>query len=390
MFSEEIHGDFLLLCRSWGTVLKIRRREDGRKFACKVLKLSHNIKPERLHELRREISLLSKLDHSHIVKLKYTYEDEGLYLYLVMELLSGHELFERLEDNEKYSEAKARNVLKQMVGAVAYLHSKGIVHRDLKLENFIYRKEKTEDIVLIDFGLSCRFKEGLASGLQQVVGSSYYMAPEVQDRDYNAKCDMWSLGVITFMLLSGTPPFGGATDREILKKGYAGRFSMPRNTVWDRITSKGKDFIRKLLVKDVEERMSAEEALRHPWFADDNQDMLDSALPKRVVDSLKKFSTTERFKRVALQAVAFSAQYEDIEDLHRLFNEIDTDNDGFLTLEDLENALMRREGIDKKTVHEIFHAMDIDRQGKIHLTEFVAAAMTENHIRDENLLRKFA
>lgn len=132
--------------------------------------------------------------------------------------------------------------------------------------------------------------------------------------------------------------------------------------------------------------MNAEQALAHPWFT--SGQVTDAALPNDVVNSLYKFATSEKFKRLALQAVAFSAQYEDIKELHRLFNEIDADNDGYLTLSDLEDALLERGDIDRKTVQSIFGAMDIDKQGKIHLTQFVAATMTESQIRNENLLCK--
>ena len=371
---------------NWGKVLLVTRKDDGKKFACKVLRLSNSLAPRRLQELRDEIRLLSKVDHPFIAKLYETYEDEGLTLYLVMELLSGGELFTRLtvnSPNSRFTEADAQRTTQQMVSSIAYLHSRGIIHRDLKLENFVYREKDGDEVVLIDFGLSAKYNEQTHQNMRDIVGSSYYIAPEVLRRNHGIECDMWSLGVIVFMLLSGSPPFKGDTEKKIMECALSGKFSFAKKP-WPSITAEAKDFVTRCLVKDVKLRMTAREALQHPWLLMTYSDELP-ALGDDVVASLREFSKMAKFKRLALQAVAYSLSHDEITNLEQAFQVVDRDHDGYISVDELQVALGSKVPIVETQF--IFDAMDFDHTGKIHFNEFIAGALNESYYHDETVVQ---
>ncbi|GBG27071.1 Protein kinase, putative [Hondaea fermentalgiana] len=389
---------------NWGQVRVVTRRDDKRKFACKILRLSKNMTPHRRQELLDEILVLSKLDHPHIAKLYETYEEEGLNLYLIMELLEGGELFKRLTvDSHKgrFTEVDARNTTRQMVSAIAYLHSRGIVHRDLKLENFVYREQGGSDLVLIDFGLSVKYKSsGRATDqMHDIVGSSYYIAPEVLKKNYGVECDIWSLGVIVYMLLSGTPPFKGETEQKIMASALRGVYSMSR-PVWKTLTEEAKDFVRKCLVINVKRRMTARDALDHPWFrmelANDaseaeassiSSDSSSTIVNDGIIKNLRQYAHQASFTRIALQAVSYELSRDDIKDLENAFKVLDRDGDGYITSEELQQELTSHNKMSNSECHEIFQAMDFDRTGKVHFNEFVAAALSLSFDHDETILQ---
>lgn len=389
---------------TWGTVKLVRRRSNIKhKAAVKILKLSKDIKSSRMKELRQEISLLQQIDHPHIAKLYETYEEEGCNLYLVMEYLSGGELFDRVINLGHFREIKAAEAVQQMVGAVQYLHAKGIVHRDLKLENFMYRSKNSDKLVLIDFGLSTKYADPQATNLKgskkkkylnEMVGSSYYMAPEVMKRKYGRECDMWSLGVIAYMLLSGHPPFAGDTDEEIMKRVRKGKYHFD-HSAFKKISENAVDFCRKLLQYDTKNRMTAQQALVHPWLSEHSKRMMQrrsqrrgSVLDLEVVNNLRGFVETNRFKKLALQAVAYSTRYEDIAHLQTLFEDIDEDKDGYITFEEFKKALKDHPNVSPALAKKIFNAMDVDNTQKVHLNEFIAATMNKNLMEDERILRE--
>jgi len=393
---------------NWGTVRVVTRKDDGRRFACKILRLSKQMSARRRQELLDEIIVLSKLDHPHIAKLYETYEEEGLNMYLVMELLEGGELFKRLtidSPNGRFTEDQARHATRQMTSALAYLHSRDIIHRDLKLENFVYRKPGGDELVLIDFGLSVKYKQGGRGmgNLTSVCGSSYYLSPEVMMKKYGIECDVWSLGVIVYMLLSGTPPFRGDTEQKIMASAMTGVYSMTR-AVWKTVSDEAKDFVRRCLVKDIPARMTAQEALEHPWikhdFHDDDQTSSDdstsgvhslasfeSNLGGDIVQSLRQYSNFAYFRKIALQAVAFQLSHEEIHKLEEAFKRIDVDGDGYITYEELEKELLNNHKISVSECREIFDAMDFDKTGKIHFNEFIAAALDESYYHDELVIQ---
>lgn len=186
--------------------------------ACKKLSKS---KISDLNKFTVEINILSKIDHQNIIRLFEIYED-AKYIYLIMEMCTGGELFDRIinhiNKNQMFTEREAASIFKQLMSAICYCHSQNICHRDLKPENLLYlNKNEDSPIKVIDFGLSRLFSQ-TDHKMKTKVGTAYYVSPEVLSGNYDEKCDIWSAGVILFILLTGDPPFNGANDNEIYKK----------------------------------------------------------------------------------------------------------------------------------------------------------------------------
>lgn len=219
--------------------------------------------------MAREIEVLTQIDHPNCIKLFAVYLTERK-VYIVTELVDGGELLDRVTEKGNYTETDAVHIFKQILEGVAYLHARGIVHRDLKLENLIMQNDRDDSPVKIaDFGLSKFFdRETL---LQTMCGSPQYVAPEVLSvgsegtHDYTPAVDMWSLGVILFILLSGYSPFDDENDAVLFEKIKAGQYD-DDDPIWDNISDEAKDLSFSLLTVDVAKRPTAAEALRHPWL----------------------------------------------------------------------------------------------------------------------------
>lgn len=236
-------------------------KETGEKVAIKIIE-KNQTNPEELNLLHREIDIMRKLHHKNIIELIDVF-DEPTHIYLVLELVTGGELFDQIVKRGSYSEADAASIVKQVLEAVQYMHNNGIAHRDLKPENLLCTGKDNEIIKVTDFGLSKDF--GSAS-LQTSCGTPDYVAPEVlKGMAYDNSVDIWSIGVITYILLCGFPPFYGSTDQQIFEKILKAQYDFP-SPDWDTISPEAKDFVSKILVLDPSKRMTSEECLKHPWI----------------------------------------------------------------------------------------------------------------------------
>ncbi|KAL7466610.1 hypothetical protein ACHAXS_006905 [Conticribra weissflogii] len=248
----------------YGCVRECVQRSTKKAFAVKSIDKS---KIGRLDHLRREVAFLSKMNHSGIMKMVDCYEDEE-YVHIVTEKYTGGELFDKIIDKTRddgcFSEPHAARIVKTLLEAVAYLHKMNICHRDIKPENILFEnKSDDSDIRLIDFGLSRRHSKGDAP-MSNPVGTAYYMSPELLKGKYDRSCDIWSVGVVAYILLCGYPPFNGDTDPDIFEAIKKGQFDFPKQA-WSGISNEAKDFIKCLLRKDPKKRFTAKEALGHPW-----------------------------------------------------------------------------------------------------------------------------
>mmetsp|Transcript_1657 Transcript_1657/g.3301 ORF Transcript_1657/g.3301 Transcript_1657/m.3301 type:complete len:468 (+) Transcript_1657:164-1567(+) len=269
--------------------------------ACAVKTITKSL-VRRKDRIKREIDFLKKVHHPNIIRLHDVFEDET-QVQIVMELCRGGELFDRIV--EKATEAKAKQakqkqrtfhpppvvapcfperdaarILHSLLSAVSYLHSHDILHRDIKPENILFSQDSNDDdnddapsssIKLIDFGLSVKHDSRRCPPLTNMVGTSYYMAPEVLAGSYDRSCDLWSVGVVAYVLLSGRPPFNGPTDNVIFQKIKRGRYGMNNdNPLWDSdrggVSEEAKDFIRRLMDRNPRRRWTADMALEHSWF----------------------------------------------------------------------------------------------------------------------------
>ncbi|KAL3830289.1 hypothetical protein ACJIZ3_019091 [Penstemon smallii] len=373
----------------FGTTYHCTEKGTGIEYACKSIPKRKLLCREDYDDVWREIQIMHHLsENPNVVRIKGTYED-SVFVHLVMELCRGGELFDRIVQKGQYSEKKAAELMKTILQVVEGCHSLGVMHRDLKPENFLFDSPH-EDAKLkaTDFGLSVFYKPG--QYLSDVVGSPYYVAPEVLHKYYGQESDVWSAGVILYILLSGVPPFWAETDGGIFKQIMKGKIDF-KSEPWPHISDSAKDLIRKMLTRDPRSRITAHEVLCHPWIVDDNV-APDRPLGSAVLSRLKQFSAMNKLKKMALRVIAESLSEEEIGGLRQLFKMIDTDSSGTITFEELKQGL-KRVGSDlmESEIKEIMEAADIDNSGTIDYGEFLAATLHMNKMeREENLLAAFS
>ncbi|EER18003.1 calcium-dependent protein kinase, isoform, putative [Perkinsus marinus ATCC 50983] len=386
----EILEDRVLGTGMNGKVYLARNKATGEKVAVKTL-TTENLNSRKFELLRNEVEIYLHLDHPNVCRLLEVYEDNA-NVRLVMEACTGKELFERLASKKRYGEQDAAQVAKQMLDALHYCHKQNICHRDLKLENWVYADtSENAPLRLIDFGFSKVFTQN--QPMTAMHGTVYYVAPEVLEGSYDSKCDVWSIGVIVYMILSGAPPFGGSTDAQIISNVRNGRFSFegPR---WAGISDSAKEFISFLLQRDPAKRPSAIEASKHEWITSNlaknsSQSSEDGGIDRSVLEGLCQFSRQNGIKRAALGMIALSmSRNEMLENLEREFKSLDTDGSGTIKLQGLKEALMRYLGTDDEEAERIFKKLDQSGDDEIHYSEFLAAclltrlAMNESCIQD--------
>ncbi|ONH92559.1 hypothetical protein PRUPE_8G180800 [Prunus persica] len=372
----------------FGTTYLCTEIATGNHYACKSISKRKLISKEDVDDVRREIQIMHHLaGHKNIVTIKGAYED-ALYVHIVMELCAGGELFDRIIQRGHYSERRAAELTRIIVGVVEACHSLGVMHRDLKPENFLLvNKDDDFSLKAIDFGLSVFFKPGQV--FTDVVGSPYYVAPEVLLKHYGPEADVWTAGVILYILLSGVPPFWAETQQGIFDavlKGYIDFESEP----WPLISDSAKDLIRKMLCSRPSDRLTAHEVLCHPWICE-NGVAPDRALDPAVLSRLKQFSAMNKLKKMALRVIAESLSEEEIAGLREMFKAMDTDNSGAITFDELKAGLRRYGSTMKDTeIRDLMDAADVDNSGTIDYGEFIAATVHLNKLeREEHLVAAF-
>lgn len=247
---------------AFAKVKKAVHKDSGRVCAIKILKKKKMNKEQKVL-LEREIAVMAKLKHPNIVELIEAF-DTPKYTYLALELVSGGELFDEIiHRTEPYFEEDAKQMVRQLMLAAEYMHSMGIAHRDLKPENLLFSADK-KSLKITDFGLS---KDFTSEKLSTSCGTAIYVAPEVlMATSYDTGCDIWSLGVITYILLTAHVPFDGSTENEVFDKIMRAAYSFPKR-LFEHISDEAKDFISKIFVVDTKNRMDATQCLEHPWLS---------------------------------------------------------------------------------------------------------------------------
>ena len=358
----------------------------GCQYACKTILKSNLRCVSDIEDVRREIQIMHHLSgQKNIVTIKDTYEDEQA-VHIVMELCAGGELFSKIQKRGHYSERKAAELIKIIVGIIETCHSHGVMHRDLKPENFLLLDADDEfSVKAIDFGLSVFFRPGQV--FREVVGSPYYIAPEVLEKRYGPEADIWTAGVILYVLLTGVPPFWADTQSGIYEKVLDGRIDFKSNR-WPRISDSAKDLIKKMLCPYPSERLKAHEVLKHPWICD-NGVATNRALDPSVLPRLKQFSAMNRLKKLSLQIIAERLSEEEIVGLREMFKAMDTKNRSVVTFGELK-GLKRYSSVFKDTeINDLMEAAD-DTTSTINWEEFIAAAVSLNKIeREKHLMAAF-
>jgi calcium-dependent protein kinase len=386
-----------------GKVVVAKSRATGRKCALKRIK-KNSVSPRILQQLIAEVEICLTLDHPNVVRLDDVYETDH-EIALLTECLEGGELYGRLADAKVFSEPAAAETTQQLLRAVGYLHSHDIVHRDLKLENVLYESKAADSqLKVIDFGFA---KVWDASKLMQAsCGSIAYVSPDVLcGHGYTSKCDLWSLGVIVFMLLAGYPPFHG-NDDEVRKSIVAADVDWKHPRRWAKVSPDAIDFVKALLVRDPVVRLDAQAALNHRWLTSalpTNRPVLSAASLRSIVS----YAGAPSLRRAVLQLVARELSPDDVADLRRAFLDMAGDEEGTVRLSELKAAIrgdesvqpadfepktparrLRRAKTDKLV--ELFQAMDVNGDEQIYYSDFVAATMKEKeNFRQEHLWAAF-
>ncbi|KAM1274652.1 hypothetical protein ACFX2I_024499 [Malus domestica] len=311
-------------------------------------------------------------EHTQVVRIRGTYEDAAA-VHLVMELCRGGELFDRIMKKGHYSEREAAKLLKTIVGVVEACHSLRVMHWDLKPENFLFKSEKEDAALKAVF-----YKPG--ETFSEVVGSKYYVAPEVLRKHYGPESDVWSAGVILYILLSEVLPFWAETEIGIFRQILQGRLDF-ESEPWPGISSSAR----------LQKRITAHEVFCHPWIIDDTI-ALDKPLDSAVLSRMKQFSTMNKLKKMALRVIAERLSEEEIGGLREIFKMIDADGSGSITFDELKEGL-RKVGSElmEFEIKDLMKAADIDSSETIDYGEFLAATVHLNKLeREENLLSAFS
>ena len=345
-------------------------------------------------EIMDEIEILKNLDHPDIVRIMEFYNTEESY-FIISEYCPEGELFEQI--NKKFSETQIAVMFRQILSGLAYLHSHNIVHRDLKLENILIKeieksKETNEDLFvlkIIDFGTAKIFDKN--KKVKAVVGSSYYIAPEVLNKKYGQECDLWSAGVILYMFIVGHAPFDGKNDREIMEKVKKGNYAKNEKR-WINASNEVKDLINKLLVYEPEQRLSAFEALKHPWFKVTNSNMLYNNISKeevlKCIQNLLNYKINSKFEELVLAYIVHNMpRPKEAKSAIKLFKLANKNEDGKLLRNELKETLLNFVSEEfLNNYDEIFSLLDGDNNGYIDYEEFLRATLDRNFFVNDNIL----
>ena len=277
--------------------------------------------------------------------------------------------------------------MKQLISGICYCHQKGIVHRDLKPEN-ILMEDKSGDLSLkiIDWGCAKTIKK--KERLHQADGTAYYIAPEVLKNDYDEKCDVWSCGIIFYILLCGYPPFNGDTDEDIFQAILREEVVFPEEE-WDSVSDEAKNLINKLLTKNPKKRISALDSLQDVWFKNNQEKTTsDKNLAKNVLSNMKKFKKDRKLEKATIAFIINQLVLKDERnELEKQFKEWDTNGDGVLSKEEIVNGYRKTYGhVDENEIENMIRSIDLDGNGVIDYNEFLACSMHKDKIlRDENI-----
>ena len=360
----------------------------------KIINKTAGVSAQDDQEILNEINILRTLDHPNILKIFEFYSNKESYS-IVTELCTGGELFQEIIDRGPFNENYSAYVMFQILSAINYCHNMHIVHRDLKPENILITERDKNNyprIKICDFGTSKMFEKGAVQ--RKLVGSSYYIAPEVLKKHYDEKCDIWSCGVILYILLSGRPPFGGDDDKQIMDRVSTGKYDL-QSSPFNKISKSCIDLIQKLLIMDPKKRINSQEALNHPWFKENkskelfNQIKDESAL-KKLLENLKAYKRDSIIQETALAYLVHNfPQMKEVINACKLFNQIDVNGDGKINKEELLKGLKSKIKSDtlEQDVEEIYNKIDMDNNGYIEYEEFVRAAVSKERFLNENVLR---
>jgi calcium-dependent protein kinase len=414
----------------YGEVFRCWHLESGQERAVKVIYKDPQHTPMDSTKVMKEFQILKECDHPNLLKVYECLEDD-LNFYLVSDIVKGGELYDELDRCGNLTEADTQIIMNVLLSCINYCHQRGLIHRDLKPENILLEPNKDyHSLKIIDFGLAHQQQHQQitpitpSSDLQSklidhddlcstIEGSKYYLAPEViQGEPPTSKCDIWAIGVIAFVMLSGYAPFNGDTDREVHQAVVDGHFDFEEQQ-WDDVSEEAKDFVRMLLTYDYEARPTAEAMLRHPWLAGMRQEIIRKADRQQRASTRASLSDLQSFHSAhcklkqatcAIIASQFLSSHEK-EETNEIFRSLDTSGKGSLTSDDLRRAYQNcfqgdEEGDDNnrngdaradvmsdEEIQELLKQVNFSGSGAIEYSEFVIATMMEKNLIDDKKLQ---
>ncbi|CAA9987967.1 calcium-dependent protein kinase 3, putative [Plasmodium knowlesi strain H] len=357
-----------------GTYGSVYKATDKLLKIHRAVKVVSKKKLKNVHRFRQEIDIMKNLDHPNVIKLLETFEDSK-QIYLVMELCTGGELFDRIVKKGPFSEMYTSFIMKQIFSVLNYLHIRNICHRDVKPENFLFFDKSPESLIkVIDFGLASYFTDTNPE-MKTKAGTPYYVAPQVLSGCYDYKCDLWSAGVLFYILLCGYPPFYGESDHEILIRVKSGKFNF-KGKEWTEVTEEARDLIKHCLTMDPQKRTTASEALRHPWFNKKASNFnLDFKMDIHVLENFKNYALMLRFQKLAMTIIAQQSNDYDVQKLKAAFLHLDEEGKGNITKVQLRKGLEKSNLMLPHNFDLLLDQIDSDGSGNIEYTEFLAAAI---------------
>lgn len=381
-YPRSLEHDYILTDEVLGTgfngAVHLAKSKDRpeHKFAVKAFDFT-GVPEKRRVQLESEVEVFLCMDHPHIARLVDVYERD-YHMDLVMECMEGGELLDRVKERKRFTEADTASHAWQMLLALNYIHSHGMIHCDLKLENFMYDHKEQDDnhLKLIDFGFS-KMCDKKAELRRKACGTMSYSPPEVLDNVYSQQSDQWSLGVIVFVLLSGYMPFSGKED-ELMKKISTGNYFM-RPERWSEISEDAVNFTTCLLQVDPKKRLTADAALRHPFLSKRHFDE-ETKVDAGIVKSLRDYGRYSRFRRCCLMMMAWSLSSEEREKVEKYFLALDSKHVGAIDYDQLKKVMVDQYHLSSKDAKEAFHALDSAKHKEIHFSDFLAAMIDGNHI----------
>ena len=357
---------------TFGEVRACFHRVSGQKRAVKIIRKDLLTSTQQREMVDNEIRILKLLDHPNIVKINEFFE-ESKRLYIVMEFCYGGELFNEIIKKGNLSESHSAMIMKEIFLSLEYLHSKRIVHRDIKPENIIFEdKNDCFNIKIIDFGTAVI--NNAQQRLKGNAGTVYYMSPEIITGNYTHLCDIWSAGVILYILLAGFPPFAGKNYHEIIDKISNQSYDLTSEP-WPRISDSAKNLIKNLLCPETK-RFNSKQVLENEWIQQYSITPIENIKLREVLENLRRFRSAT-ILREAIRTYIMS-QYitaHDAKDLKEIFLIIDADHDGKISYEELKNEYLKITGeIEaEEIVEKIMNEVDSDKNGYIEYSEFLKA-----------------
>ena len=351
-------------------------------FAIKTLK-KEGISSYQFNLLKSEVNILSNLDHPNIVKYFGAFED-NYYVHIVMEYLKGYDLYKiiSLKKYTGFDEKDMCEIIQQLLKALSFIHSQNIIHRDIKPENILFaNKRDYSTLKLIDFGLATTSNKDT-----KTVGTPYYMSPETIDGRANARSDIWSVGVIIYLMLTGKYAFNAEKGENLYHKIKNDEIDM-KPLIESQCSEEAKDFICKCLKKNYNERMSTTECLEHPWITKFCFKKNSNLLSNDTINTLLDFANKNALQKEIYYFIAKISSENDINKLKQFFNQLDVDSSGTLTIEEVERAFKEIDiKITEEELQQIWDGLDFHKDGQVNYSEFLAAMVSSYNFQKEEKL----